>query len=250
MGVTRHPLGSINGRNPAYRSHRRLSGASFTRVESVRLNLWNFGGQDIYHGSHALFLHGQAIFLVVWTPALERQTTYQEGELSLHHRPLSYWLDYLRNFSTNSSVLIVQSQYETARDRASHPPVKVGDFCFLRWLETSARTGLGLNLLKGALEEAVRDCVERRPPSPIGVGRVAVRDRMRPMLAEDQERESAQRQHRLRERAEFDRICDEIGGVSDKNAMEQHFKDLGSPTSGSTRRCRNGTTGSAICSPM
>jgi hypothetical protein len=169
MGVTRHPLGSINGRNPAYRSHRRLSGAYFTRVESVRLNLWNFGGQDIYHGSHALFLHGRAIFLVLWTPALERQTTYQEGELSLH---------------------------------------------------------------------------------PIGVGRVAVRDRMRPMLAEDQERESAQRQHRLRERAEFDRICDEIGGVSDKNAMEQHFKDLGSPTSGSTRRCRNGTTGSAICSPM
>jgi internalin A len=25
--------------------------------EPVRLNLWDFGGQDIYHGSHALFLH-------------------------------------------------------------------------------------------------------------------------------------------------------------------------------------------------
>ena len=25
--------------------------------EPVRLNLWGFGGQDIYHGSHALFLH-------------------------------------------------------------------------------------------------------------------------------------------------------------------------------------------------
>jgi internalin A len=32
--------------------------------------------------------------------------------------------------------------------------------------------------------------------------------------------------------------------------MEQHFKDLASQTSGSTRRCRNGTTGSAICSLM
>ena len=31
----------------------------------VRLNLWDFGGQDIYHGSHALFLHGQAIFLLL-----------------------------------------------------------------------------------------------------------------------------------------------------------------------------------------
>ena len=33
--------------------------------EPVRLNLWDFGGQDVYHGSHALFLHGisQARFL-------------------------------------------------------------------------------------------------------------------------------------------------------------------------------------------
>jgi internalin A len=186
--------------------------------EPVRLNLWDFGGQDIYHGSHALFLQGQSIFLVLWTPALESGSDSQGG-LSFRRRPLAYWLDYLRNFSTNSSVLIVQSQCDSARDRASHPPVKVDDFFFLRWLEASAKTGLGLNLVKGALEEAVRDCVERRPPSPIGVGRVAVRDRLRQMLEEDQTRESAQRQHRLLERAEFDRICDEVGGVSDKNAL-------------------------------
>ena len=49
--------------------------------EPVRLNLWDFGGQDIYHGSHALFLHGQAIFLILWTPELECQRTYQEGAL-------------------------------------------------------------------------------------------------------------------------------------------------------------------------
>jgi internalin A len=184
----------------------------------VRLNLWDFGGQDIYHGSHGLFLQGQSIFLVLWTPAIESGSDSQD-ELSFRRRPLAYWLDYLRNFSTNSSVLIVQSQCDSAHDRASHPPVKVDDFFFLRWLEASAKTGLGLNLVTGALEEAVRVCVERRPPSPIGVGRVAVRNRLRQMLAEDQTRESAQRQHRLLERAEFDRICDEVGGVSDKNAL-------------------------------
>ena len=39
------------------------------------------------------------------------------------------------------------------------------------------------------------------------------------MLEEDQKREPAQRQHRLLERAEFDRLCDEVGGVSDKGAL-------------------------------
>ena len=124
-------------------------------AEPVRLNLWDFGGQDIYHGSHALFLHGQAVFLLLWTPELESQTAYQGGELSFRHRPLPYWLDYLRAFAgTDASVLIVQSQCDSARDRASHPPVKVDDFFFLRWLEVSAKTGLGLNLVKAALEES------------------------------------------------------------------------------------------------
>jgi internalin A len=46
----------------------------------VRLNLWDFGGQDIYHDSHTLFLHGQDISLtsmpkVVLGPHRDRSTT-------------------------------------------------------------------------------------------------------------------------------------------------------------------------------
>jgi internalin A len=166
--------------------------------EPVRLNLWDFGGQDIYHGSHALFLQGHAIFLLLWAPALEQQTAYQEGSLSFRHRPLSYWVDYLRTFAgTNTSMLIVQSQCDSVRDRTPHPPAKVDDFPFLRSLAVSAKTGLGLNLVRAELEEAVRDRFDRRPPPPIGAGRLKVRDRLRQMLEEDQKREPARRQHRL-----------------------------------------------------
>jgi internalin A len=65
----------------------------------------------------------------------------------------------------------------------------------------------------------VRDRFDRRPPPPIGVGRLKVRERLRQMLEEDQEREPAQRQHRLLERAEFDRLCDEVGGVSNPSTL-------------------------------
>jgi len=188
--------------------------------EPVRLNLWDFGGQDIYHGSHALFLHGQAIFLLLWTPELECQTAYQEGELSFRHRPLSYWIDYLRTFAgKDASVLIVQSQCDTREKRKLHPPAPVDDFPFHRSTEVSARTGLNLGILKESIKEAVRDRFDRRPPPPIGFGRVAVRDRLRQMLEEDQEREPVNRQHRLLERAEFDSLCNDLGGVSDKVAF-------------------------------
>jgi internalin A len=188
--------------------------------EPVRLNLWDFGGQDIYHGSHALFLHGQAIFLLLWTPELECQTTYQEGELSPRHRLLSYWVDYLRAFAgTDASVLIVQSQCDTRDKRILHPPAPVDDFLFHRFTEVSARTGLNLGILKESIKEDVRDRLDRRPPPPIGLGRLKVRDRLRQMLEEDQKREPAKRQHRLLERPEFDVLCDKVGGISDKEAL-------------------------------
>src|SRR5262249_49946713 len=38
---------------------------------SIRLNIWDFGGQDLYHGTHALFLHPSAVFLLVWATETE-----------------------------------------------------------------------------------------------------------------------------------------------------------------------------------
>jgi internalin A len=131
---------------------------------------------------------------------------------SFRHRRLSYWLDYLRAFAgTDASVLIVQSQCDTRDKRILHPPAIVDYFPFHRLTEVSARTGLNLGIFKESIKEAVRDRFDRRPPPPIGVGRVAVRNRLRQMLDEDQKREPSQRQHRLLDRTEFDRLCDEAG---------------------------------------
>ena len=65
----------------------------------------------------------------------------------------------------------------------------------------------------------MRDCFERRPPPPIGLGRIRVRNRLRDMLAEDETRPAPQRRHRLLERSEFDGLCDEAGGITDKEAL-------------------------------
>src|SRR5262249_23759664 len=87
----------------------------------MRLNLWDFGGQDIYHGAHALFVQDQAVFLVLWHPDKERGT-YQEGDLTLRHHPLAYWLDYVRSLAgTDVAVLVVQSQCEDASQKRTPP---------------------------------------------------------------------------------------------------------------------------------
>jgi internalin A len=141
--------------------------------ESVRLNFWDFGGQEVYHGSHALFLQGQAVFLILWTPERECQTLCQEGDLSLRHRSLSYWLDYLRTFAgVDNPVLLIQSQCDTRGNRAPLPPVRLDDFTALLRLQVSAKTSLGLDSVRAGLKEAVRDCFYRRSPPLIGASRI------------------------------------------------------------------------------
>jgi internalin A len=185
----------------------------------VRLNLWDFGGQEIYHGSHALFLQGQAIFLMLWTPKFEARND-AEDDLRFRHRPLSYWLDYLRAFAgVDSPVLLIQSQCDTPAQRTPLPQADVNDFAALQRVQVSAKTDLGLDLMTPALKEAVRDCLYRRPPRSIGMGRVRVRDQLRQMLREDQQREPSQRKHQLLEREEFDGLCAEVDGISNPEAL-------------------------------
>jgi internalin A len=185
---------------------------------TVCLNLWDFGGQDIYHGSHTLFLHSQAIFSILWNP--EQQAAVSKQQLDSAQRPLAYWLDYLRAVAgTDSPVLIVQSQCDTP-DKRAHSPVTPTEVFNSSWVvEISAKTGFGLDRLKGTLQDAIWACLHKRPPPPIGKNRVTVRNRLREMLTKDQQRPSAQRQHRLLERKEFDLLCAQVGGVSDTEAL-------------------------------
>ena len=183
----------------------------------VFLNLWDFGGQDIYHGSHTLFLHGQAIFCILWTPQEQAATSKPQKDSA--QRPLAYWLDYLRAVtSIDSPVIIVQSQCDTPNKRVQ-TPVMPTEFAFSRAVEASAKTDFGLKALEGTLHDAVWACLQKRPPSPIGNSRVAVRDRLREMHSKDQELPSSQRRHRLLKREEFDELCAQVGGISDTGSL-------------------------------
>jgi internalin A len=184
---------------------------------SVRLNLWDFGGQEIYHGSHTLFLHGQAIFLLLWNLEEEKTTGKKTDS---EHRPITYWLDYLRAVAgTDNPLIIAQSQCDTPEIRADIP-VSLSDWIGSSWIvEVSAKTDFGLDRLKATLKDAAWACLHKRPPPPIGKGRLKVRNRLRKMLASDQKLPAAKRKHRLVKRQAFDQLCSKIGGISDTEAL-------------------------------
>lgn len=94
-------------------------------LEHVKLNIWDFGGQDIYHATHRLFMQTQAVFLLAWdavTQATPTQTeTLEDGsEVSYKNYPLLYWLDYAYTLGKQSPVLVAQTKSE--RDEVQAPP--------------------------------------------------------------------------------------------------------------------------------
>ncbi len=107
--------------------------------QPANVNLWDFGGQDIYHGSHALFLQQRAVFLLLWHPDLE-QGEFCEGGVTMRHRPLVYWLDYVRHVAgPDAPVLIVQAQCDSRAQRKPLPIPVPDDFAFVRLLQVHAR---------------------------------------------------------------------------------------------------------------
>jgi internalin A len=187
-------------------------------LPAARVNLWDFGGQDVYHGSHALFLQGQAVFIVLWQPDSERGE-YEEAGVRMRHRPLAYWLDYLRGLAdAGAPVLLVQGKCDDAHDRRDLPGATQDGLSIDR-LEFSARTDRGLDELTAKLRGAVGGLLRQHPPHRIGRGRAAVRDRLRLLLEADLERPLSGRRHRLVPRAEFDALCAEAGDVSSAEAL-------------------------------
>jgi internalin A len=186
------------------------------RLGEFALNLWDFGGQEIYHGAHSLFVQGRAVFLVLWTPRLETVGAYQENGLTMRHRPLHYWLDYLRAYAgTDYPVIVVQSQCDAPEDRVHSLPLD--GFSSIQPTQVSAKNGLGLGALQGMLQDAVRIALQRRPGVKTGAGRIRLRERIREIRS----------QHRLLARADFDALCDEVGGILSKDAALDYLHHCG-----------------------
>ena len=199
-------------------------------AEGESLNLWDFGGQDIYHGAHALFMRTRAIFLVVWHPDFEGVNGGGEGPATRNY-PLSYWLEYVRTLGREDSpVIVVQAQCDRAEQEAKSLPVEIRflePFRFVKRCEYSAKKDRCRGALNDAILEAIRYLRERDGVSTIGAGRRRVLDQLEAWRIEDQRLAPGARQHRTLTQTEFRRLCEAKGGVTSPESLLDYLHNLG-----------------------
>ncbi|MEM1150578.1 MAG: COR domain-containing protein [Pseudomonadota bacterium] len=87
------------------------------------LQLWDFGGQDIYHSTHTLFLKSRGLFLIAWTPEMERADTHEYEGQTFRNHPLPYWLSQVGEFAGyDAPVVLVQAPADKLGDEEDLSP--------------------------------------------------------------------------------------------------------------------------------
>ena len=202
------------------------------RADFARVHIWDFGGQDIYHGAHSLFMRANAVFVLVWAPEFESGVQVHGG-LTFRNYPLRYWVDYVRQLGgQDAAVLIVQTRCDTQRDRRASP---VSDdelreafgagYCEI--LQFSALSDRGLPGLKEKLGEAIEFLREAQGVARIGASRQRVKARLETLRDEDAKLPQEQRRFRWLTPDDFRRICAEEGLVSEPKFLLNYLHNSG-----------------------
>jgi len=179
--------------------------------QDFRVNIWDFGGQEIYHATHQFFLTKRSLYLLVVDSRKE-------------HPHLDYWLNIVELFSENSPLLIVKNELGDRPVQIDEPQLK-GRFENLKEsLPTNLgnpQGGSGLELIKKAIAYHISKL------SHIGNSLPKTWIKVREKLEEDE------RNHISLD--EYLQICDQNGfklkqeSVTDgRLVLSQYFHDLGS----------------------
>ncbi len=65
--------------------------------EPVDVQLWDFGGQEIYHHTHRLFMSKGSVFILVWDPDQDgKQPPPTDNGYQDEWRPPQYWIDLIQ----------------------------------------------------------------------------------------------------------------------------------------------------------
>lgn len=194
----------------------------------AKLRIWDFGGQDIYHGTHALFLKSRAIFPIIWTPSSEDVDEHVHDGFTFRNQPLGYWLAYVHEVGDeHKPVLIIQSQCDEPETEKKKLPSSVSDeqleqFPYCDVLHYSAKTDRKRGALNDALADAVRWLRKKQGTAVIGSGRAKVKERLEALYAAGTQTLS---QH------EYHALCEEVRGeghiITSESLLLEYLHNIG-----------------------
>ncbi len=154
----------------------------------MQLHCWDFGGQDLYLGTHSLFLDHQAVYLLLWHPDAENTEIAPCEMLQIRNRPLSYWLAYLKSLvGDNANILLCQSQCDDPTQHRNAPVPNSQHFKALRQIDISSKTTDGLEQFYPTFKKALQQQLQSNGDIWLPNSWLAVEQDIRQLIAEQPE---------------------------------------------------------------
>ncbi|TAE51174.1 MAG: hypothetical protein EAZ89_10570, partial [Bacteroidetes bacterium] len=89
-------------------------------TETLDLQVWDFGGQEIFYATHQFFLNDEALYVLAWTDEANVTEARKDAAKDFPEetwRPEEYWLENIRLHAPDSPIVMVQ----TYSDKGSLP---------------------------------------------------------------------------------------------------------------------------------
>ncbi|AKB25136.1 hypothetical protein MSMTP_1667 [Methanosarcina sp. MTP4] len=113
---------------------------------TIKLNIWDFGGQEIYHATHQFFLTKRSVYVLVWNA--RRTKDYDH---------IYYWLHTIEAFGEKSPVILVMSKMRENDDDLNLRDLRYKFPQIVGYLKVDSRDGEGIPKLEESICETAWD---------------------------------------------------------------------------------------------
>jgi internalin A len=123
--------------------------------EEVRLNVWDFGGQEIMHATHQFFLTERSLYLLVLN-----------GREGGEDADAEYWLKLIESFGHGSPVIVVLNKIKMHPFDLNKRALQEKYPIIRALVKTDCRDGTGIENLRHAIETETDRLDDLRKPFP------------------------------------------------------------------------------------
>ena len=120
---------------------------------TFRVNIWDFGGQEIYHATHQFFLTKRSLYLLVADTRQENTDFY-------------YWLKIVELLSDSSPVLVIKNEKQDRQCNIDEGLFKSQFNSLKEYLPTNLKENRGLDKIKDAIRYHISQLPHVGTPLP------------------------------------------------------------------------------------
>jgi internalin A len=131
----------------------------------VRLNVWDFGGQEIMHATHQFFLTERSLYLLVLN-----------GRAGNEDADAEYWLQLIESFGAESSIIVVLNKIKQHPFDLNTRALQQKYPCIKAFVRSDCKDNTGLNELRSIIERETDRLEHLRDAFPTAW--LAIRDRL------------------------------------------------------------------------